>query len=83
MTSRNVKFATLALLVPSVMSLVAPGLADASIPQLKMDRVHLAEANKTNTYIKDGTIVGGDRAIDDVIVLDIRHAANPDYESIV
>jgi hypothetical protein len=50
---------------------------------IKPERVHTAEAKKNNFYIRDGLIVGGDRAIDQVVIKDIRRAANPAYERVV
>jgi hypothetical protein len=50
---------------------------------IKPERVHTAEPKKSNFYIRDGLFVGGDRAIDQVIVRDIRRAANPSYERVV
>lgn len=61
-------------------SLVMTGSAWAVI---QSDKVHVADGKKTQVYIKDGLFVGGDRAIDDVIVKDIRRAANPGYDRIV
>lgn len=50
---------------------------------LRPEKVYVAENRKTQTYIKDGLIVGGDQAIQDVIVKDIRRAKNPLFERIV
>jgi hypothetical protein len=55
-----------------------PALAD-----LKPDRVHLAQGRKTGNYIADGLVTGGDQAINDVVVKDIRRAVNPGFERIV
>ncbi len=44
---------------------------------LKADQIHVAQSRKTETYIRDGLVVGGDRAITDVAVTGIRRAANP------
>ena len=51
--------------------------------ELRPEKVYVAENRKTQTYIKDGLIVGGDQAIQDVIVKDIRRAKNPLFERIV
>lgn len=51
--------------------------------ELRADKVQVAEAKKTQAYMKDGLIVGGDRAINEVIVKDLRRAANAGYERIV
>lgn len=45
--------------------------------------VHQAELKKTQSYIREGIVVGGDRAIDDVTVKDIRRATQSDFERIV
>src|SRR5271156_350348 len=50
---------------------------------LRPEKVYVAENRKTQTYIKDGLIVGGDQAIQDVVVKDIRRAKNPMFERIV
>ena len=54
--------------------------ADAAI---RPDKIFLTEGRKNNSYIRDGLIVGGDAAIDDVTVKDIRRASNGDFERIV
>ncbi len=51
--------------------------------ELRPEKVYIAESKKTKTYIKEGLIVGGDRAINDVIVKDIRRAKNEGFERIV
>lgn len=50
---------------------------------LKPEAVHTADSKKTKAYIRDGLFVGGDRAIDEVVVRDIRRAANPGFERLV
>src|SRR5688572_29618323 len=47
------------------------------------DQVYTADGKKMNTYIREGLIVGGDRSVSDVVVLDLRHAINRDYERVV
>jgi hypothetical protein len=44
---------------------------------LKPDRIHVADAKKNDFYIRDGLVIGGDKAIDQVVVKDIRRASNP------
>jgi hypothetical protein len=51
--------------------------------ELRPDRVHVADSKKNQSYIHDGLITGGDKAIDEVVVKDIRRAANAGYERIV
>jgi len=51
--------------------------------ELRPDRVHVADSKKNQSYIHDGLITGGDKAIDEVVVKDIRRATNTGYERIV
>jgi hypothetical protein len=58
----------------------------ASVPafaELRPDKVHVADSKKTQAYIRDGLITGGDKAIDEVVVKDIRRASNGGYERVV
>lgn len=50
---------------------------------LQPEKIHTADGKKTQAYVHDGLFVGGDRAIDDVTVTDIRHASNSKYERVV
>jgi hypothetical protein len=50
---------------------------------LRPEKVYIAENRKTQTYIKDGLIVGGDQSINEVVVKDIRNAKNPLFERVV
>lgn len=44
----------------------------------------MADAKKTKFYLRDGMVTGGDRAIDEVVVKDIRRGVNPaGFERIV
>ncbi|MGZ3696898.1 MAG: hypothetical protein ACXWP5_02295 [Bdellovibrionota bacterium] len=52
-------------------------------PDLRAEKVHAADSKKNKFYIRDGLFVGGDRAVDDVTVKDIRHATNQGFERIV
>jgi hypothetical protein len=70
------KFVLLTLAVAAISSAVAQA-------ELRPEKVYVAENRKTQTYIKDGLIVGGDQAIQDVVVKDIRRAKNPMFERIV
>lgn len=54
-----------------------------ALADLRPDRVFTASPRKNGRYIRDGLVVGGDRAINEVIVKDIRRAANPGFERIV
>lgn len=51
--------------------------------ELRPEKVFVAENRKSQTYIKDGLIVGGDQSIKDVVIRDIRRAKNPLFERIV
>lgn len=51
--------------------------------ELRPDLVHVADSKKTQMYIHDGLITGGDRAISEIAVRDIRRATNAGYERIV
>lgn len=51
--------------------------------ELVPDHVHLADGKKTGTYFRDGLVTGGDQAVDEVVVKDIRRAVNPGFERIV
>ena len=55
----------------------------AALGSLNSEQVYMAASTKKNHYIQDGLVIGGDRAISDVIVLDIRHAKNREFERIV
>lgn len=50
---------------------------------LSPGKVYVADAKKTEHYVKEGLITGGDRSVDDVVVLDVRHAARKGYDRIV
>lgn len=58
-------------------------LATNSFASIRQDKVHVTDAKKTNLYIQDGMFVGGDRAIDGVVVKDIRRAANDGFDRFV
>src|SRR4051812_48093578 len=66
-----------------IASLLAALVSAQAAAALKPEKVHVADAKKTEAYIQDGMIVGGDQAIDDVVVKDIRRAANAGFERIV
>lgn len=50
---------------------------------LNPGKVYTAAGKKTEHYVKEGLITGGDRAVDDVVVLDLRVAAHKGYDRIV
>lgn len=66
--------------IAAPLALVAAGYA---VADLKPDNVHTAEAKKSKVYVQDGIIVGGDKAINGVIVKDIRRATNSGFERVV
>jgi hypothetical protein len=66
----------LALLLLSV----AASYARADI---RPDKIHTADGKKNSYYVQDGLFVGGDRAVDEVVVKDIRRATNSGYERVV
>lgn len=59
-----------------------PGEAAPAL-DLRPEKVFVADSQKTKFYVPDGLIVGGDEAIDDVVVLDIRHSRNQGFERVV
>ncbi len=46
-------------------------------------RVHAVEPKKTQTYVREGLVVGGDRQVTQVEVKEIRRAMNSGFERIV
>ncbi len=67
--------------VVSALAWIQTASANAELGPLT---VRPAELRKTKSYLRDGIFTGGDRAIGDVVVRDIRRAANPEgYERIV
>ncbi|MGK5087847.1 hypothetical protein WDW86_09830 [Bdellovibrionota bacterium FG-2] len=68
----------LRILVLSVLLLCSHAFAE-----IRAEKVHVADAKKTEAYIKDGMFTGGDRAIEGVLVKDIRRAVNAGYERVV
>lgn len=67
----------------SVAALSALALSSIAVAELRPDKVHVADSKKNQSYIRDGLITGGDKAIDEVVIRDIRRAANAGYERIV
>ena len=57
--------------------------AFSAVRNLSPSNVVTASGKKTNHFIKEGIITGGDRMINDVIVLDIRHGGKGGFERIV
>jgi hypothetical protein len=72
------KYSALALTILSLFGILSVARGD-----LRPEKVYIAENRKTQTYIQDGLIVGGDQAITNVIVKDIRRAKNEMFERVV
>ena len=66
--------------VPVLAPIFAALLTSSALASLKPDRVYVAEDRKTNHYINDGLITGGDRTIDSVVVKQVRRAPNAGFE---
>ncbi len=45
--------------------------------------ITLARSKKTQHYLKEGAVVGGDQAIDEASIVNIRRAPNADFDRIV
>ncbi|OFZ54584.1 MAG: hypothetical protein A2428_00750 [Bdellovibrionales bacterium RIFOXYC1_FULL_54_43] len=54
-----------------------------AMADLRPDKIQVADGKKTQAYVRDGLVIGGDKAIDEVLVKDIRRAANQGFERIV
>jgi hypothetical protein len=67
----------------STLSLVSSIASVPAFAEIRPEKIHVADTNKTKSYVHDGLITGGDRAIDSVIVKDIRQSKNPGFERIV
>lgn len=50
---------------------------------IRPEKIRVADAKKTEAYLKDGLYIGGDKAINQVILRDIRRSANAGFERIV
>ncbi|MEO5971271.1 MAG: hypothetical protein ABIQ95_15195 [Bdellovibrionia bacterium] len=55
----------------------------AARSEIRPEKIHVSDSKKTETYIDDGLIMGGDRAINNVVIKDIRRALNPGFERVV
>jgi hypothetical protein len=84
MKPQNIRFFG-RLLAPCVILALACPLsgASAAVEGIKPEKVFTADTQKNKFYVKDGLIVGGDRNINEVIVLDVRHAMQAGYERLV
>ncbi len=81
--TRRKRKGMLRLLPYLIILLISNLLTSNAGADIRPEKVFVAEAKKTKFYIKEGLITGGDHAINDVTVKDIRHAANSDFERIV
>lgn len=83
--SLNAKVTRLTIL--AFLSLMIPLLGQAAIGEgisgIKPEKVHQADSTKSHAYIQDGLVVGGHRAIQNVVIRDFRYAINSDFERIV
>ena len=59
------------------------GICGIAQADLRPEKIHVADMKKNNFYVRDGLFVGGDKAIDNVTVRDIRRAGNPQFERVV
>ena len=68
----------------SRLKLTLIGFAVASMAAVNAQHVFQASSKKTEHYLADGVVVGGDSAIQSVKIKDLRRAANPaGFERIV
>jgi len=72
-----------AVLMTGVLGCVTFSLVSKAEAEVRPERVYLADAKKNKAYVRDGLIVGGDRAIDDVVVKNIRRSINKGFERVV
>lgn len=66
-----------------LMSALTPPAQANSVPGPKPEQVYIAEAKKSDHYIKEGLITGGDGAIQNVALQDLRFSKNAKYERLV
>lgn len=63
--------------------LFASTVASQAFGAINPDQIYLTETKKKNFYINEGLFVGGDRAINDVVIQDIRTGQNAGFERVV
>ena len=73
----------MALIVQALNPLANAALIPGAMAALRPNQVKTADGRKTDAYLSDGVVVGGDRAIDDVVIRDIRRAPNSGFERVV
>lgn len=72
--------------VPLFQALLIGGFvlfSEVTRAEIRPEKIHLSDNKKTQTYLSDGLIMGGDRAISNVVIKDIRRALNAGYERVV
>lgn len=55
------------------LTMVANATEWTTPPGLKPDKIHVADRQRTNTWVREGIITGGDGAVQDVAVRNIKH----------
>jgi hypothetical protein len=76
-------FAVIGFLGAILLASLTTLMSSQAFAELKPDHVHLAQGRKTGNYVADGLVNGGDQAMNDVVVKDIRRAVNPGFERVV
>ena len=51
--------------------------------EVRPEKVQTSDVRKTNVYLPDGVVVGGDRAINDPVITGIRRAGNAGFDRVV
>jgi hypothetical protein len=67
----------------SIAGLVASFVSPFIGASVRPEKIKLSDLSKTDSYIRDGLVVGGDQAVTYVNVKDIRHALNSNFERVV
>jgi len=71
------------LMLAGPLAIQTMAVAKAAIGGLNPDKIYTADKKKSHAKIRDGLITGGDQAINDVIILGIRHSTNKGFERVV
>ena len=82
---RILKTPSRSFLLRAALTLILGGglSTQSALAGLKPESVRVADGKKTEAYLRDGLFIGGDRAITQSIIRDIRRADNSQYERIV
>lgn len=59
------------------------GVSSLALASLQPEKVYFANLKKTEVYIRDGLITGGDQTTQDFTIKDIRRAKNVEFERVV